>query len=166
MTTSSVKMIFMAALVCGAGAARVRRAGARGLGPEGAAAGDEGAAGAAAAAAAAARRDEEAYAAAAGNSILEPGSHAWAHASRLAAAEASSAQLPLVALEVARGAQGASKKMDNKVLGKFKKHVVSKKKGGDKERVIVLSVSRAHWLSSCACTPPPSLTSFALLGPN
>ena len=85
---------------------------------------------------------------------------------RLAAAEASSAQLPLVALEVARGAQGASKKMDNKVLGKFKKHVVSKKKGGDKERVIVLSVSRAHWLSSCACTPPPSLTSFALLGPN
>ncbi len=98
MTTSSVKMIFVAALVCGASAARARRAGARGLGPEGAAAGGQGAAGAAAAATAAVRRDEEAYAAAAGNSILEPASQAWAHASRLAAAEASSTQLPLVAL--------------------------------------------------------------------
>ncbi len=155
--TPSVKAIFMAALVCGAGAARVRRAGTRGLGSEGAAASDdEGVADAAAAAAAAARRNKEEYAAAAGNSILEPGSHASAHASRLAAVDASSAQLPLVALEVARGAQGASGKIADVVLGKFKKGVVSKMKGGVNERIIVLSVRIERWPGLLRRVPRPT----------
>jgi hypothetical protein len=135
--TPSLHTIFVAALVCCAGAARVLRAG---LGSKGAApAGDEEEGAAGAAAAAAARGGQQAFAASAGNSVLEPGSPAWA---RTGGAPADSALQPQVALEVAGGGVMGNDRRYH-VLGPFTKATVSKKKkGSDQVRIIAFSVRR------------------------